>query len=594
MLHFLAGLPRSGSTVLAAILNQHPLVHVSTTSGLHSLIASTREQIETDPVFQTSTVEQRDKEYVSICRGIINGKYEHVTKPIILDKGRTWPIPRVMKNMEKILGRKMKIVATVRNVPDCIASFVKIAKPENLQSFCVNSPLVGHVQQSYISLHLGFQEDPSCFHFVDYDKLLSDPKTQLKHICEFLELPSYDFDFKNIDASTVKEDDEKAWNIPGLHDVKPVLERQSKLTAKDVLGDNYKRFIQARFWFNENEKDLEKPELDISTETAIKGDLVTAKKMVERLHKENPKCDRTAYNMGLFTLMDGKLQEGMAFLDRGRRENVFGNRDIPTPSPMWDGAATGTVLLVLEGGLGDQMHGVRYAKNIADRGCRVVVSCSPELFEIIQEVEGVSAVVCTGTSTCIYHDYWTPSMSVVRPLRYEYKDIKGIPYIPPSRHFNKSNQLTIGLRWQGNPAFEHEQHRIFPPKEFFDAVKIEGVRYISLQRDMGVEHKPGWVEQARLDTWVETKQSIASCDLVISSCTSVAHLAAATGKETWIVTPVLPYYLWALPGDKTPHYDSVTLFRQTKFDYWKDTMKQINKALKAKVKAFNKQKKTIK
>ena len=54
----------------------------------------------------------------------------------------------------------------------------------------------------------------------------------------------------------------------------------------------------------------------------------------------------------------------------------------------------------------------------------------------------------------------------------------------------------------------------------------------------------------------------------------------AMGIETWIVVPILPYYLWALPGDKTPHYDSVTLYRQEKYGCWEAPFKKIKQDLK--------------
>lgn len=71
-----------------------------------------------------------------------------------------------------------------------------------------------------------------------------------------------------------------------------------------------------------------------------------------------------------------------------------------------------------------------------------------------------------------------------------------------------------------------------------------------------------------MDDWTDTAAEIAKCDLVISSCTSIAHCAAAMGVKTWIITPVMPYYLWAMPGDTSPWYDSVRLFRQEKYSEW--------------------------
>ena len=52
------------------------------------------------------------------------------------------------------------------------------------------------------------------------------------------------------------------------------------------------------------------------------------------------------------------------------------------------------------------------------------------------------------------------------------------------------------------------------------------------------------------------------------------------GVETWIVIPILPYYLWALPGNRTPYYDSVTLFRQEKFERWEEPFNKIKEQLK--------------
>jgi hypothetical protein len=84
-----------------------------------------------------------------------------------------------------------------------------------------------------------------------------------------------------------------------------------------------------------------------------------------------------------------------------------------------------------------------------------------------------------------------------------------------------------------------------------------------------------------LATWEDTRNAIASCDLVISSCTSVSHLAAAMGVETWVVVPIMAYYLYALDGEKTPYYDSMTLFRQEVFGEWEEPFNKIKARLTA-------------
>ena len=60
-------------------------------------------------------------------------------------------------------------------------------------------------------------------------------------------------------------------------------------------------------------------------------------------------------------------------------------------------------------------------------------------------------------------------------------------------------------------------------------------------------------------------------------------MAGAMGVDTWIVVPILPYYLWAKPGSKTEWYDSVTLFRQKFYGDWTSPFIEINQQLKVKL-----------
>jgi hypothetical protein len=63
---------------------------------------------------------------------------------------------RVLKDL---LPYKPKIIATVRNIDDCAASFVRVAKPNNVEDFLRNDGLIGHLKESYTVLHSGFQYD---------------------------------------------------------------------------------------------------------------------------------------------------------------------------------------------------------------------------------------------------------------------------------------------------------------------------------------------------------------------------------------------------------------------------------------------------
>ena len=575
-LHFLSGIPRSGSTVLAAILNQNPATHVSTTSGLvHALdgLANTWHSAgllnENDP--------DRTKLAQSM-RGLIDSYYEEIPKPIIIDKGRGWPIPTIMQAMSQVLQHKPKIIATVRSIPDCMSSFVRVAKPENLDEFMATGQLADHLRAAYISLQEGYQFAPECFLIVEYDDLLADPQAQLNRIHEFLELPDFDYDLSNIDGTPVKEDDENLHGYAGMHDIKPKLERQHTTDPKDILQHHYSSFCQPEFWLPTPRTIPTIHDLDLQLAAATTGDFEEGWRIAQKLEKEEPNNYRAAYNSGWYYLRQGQIQKGYRLMDKGRLVGVFGNKHPETITQPWDGIARGTILLYLEGGLGDQIHQIRYAKDIAKLGNKVVVSATGALVPLLNNVECVSAVVQHGAEYGIYHDYWVAGMSAVVPFGFELKDLKGTPYIDKPTVI-KSKKPRIGLRWSGNKAFEDQHHKLFPSDLMFEAVKGLDVEFISLQRDADTDVTPDWVKTVPLDSWFDTQAAIASCDLVISSCTSVTHMAGAMGIDTWVVTPIMPYFLYAIDGDKTPYYDSFTLIRQTEYGSWKEPFIEVKERL---------------
>lgn len=289
---------------------------------------------------------------------------------------------------------------------------------------------------------------------------------------------------------------------------------------------------------------------------------------------------RIIFNLGWHEMRHGNLKKGLEMMDAGRFIKVFGLPVIP--GKLWkDEDLNGkTLLFRCENGLGDQIMNFRFAKDFQAKGARVIVSCLPELMPLFSR----HGFICVDNVAVkhVHYDYWVPAMSVAHMLGYDSHNFPGKPYLTakPKNLYSKPNTLKVGIRWAGNPEFEHEQHRKFDPQPLIDLHQLDGVTLYSLQRDEDlIDGLPFADLRDQMKTFEDTASIIQGLDLVITSCTSVAHLSAALGKETWILVPVMPYYAWSAPGNKSVWYDSVTLFRQEKYGNWDVPMAAIKEAL---------------
>jgi ADP-heptose:LPS heptosyltransferase len=73
---------------------------------------------------------------------------------------------------------------------------------------------------------------------------------------------------------------------------------------------------------------------------------------------------------------------------------------------------------------------------------------------------------------------------------------------------------------------------------------------------------------AELSDFAETAALAEEMDLVISVCTSVAHLAGALARPTWVLLSFMPDYRWMLDRPDSPWYPTATLLRQRSFGDW--------------------------
>ena len=332
--------------------------------------------------------------------------------------------------------------------------------------------------------------------------------------------------------------------------------------------------------------------IDQELNLMIRGRFSEAWKIAEILQKEMPDDYRAKFNRGWFLLNQGNLQEGFQALERGRALGVYGDTKLNTTKPIWDQSDLKgkVVILKLESGYGDNIISVRFATEIHKRGGICILCCGKSLHSLFSRIEGVKERITLEQVPSTYHDFWIPGFSASWLFGHTFETLPNKPYLnahPESvtiwKTILNSNKPKIGIRWSGNPLFEHQQFRLFPSKKIINLHKEnEHLQFYSLQRDNDIVELPKDVVdlQHLLLSWEDTAACIENMDLVITSCTSIAHLSAAMGKPTWVITPILPYFVWAYGTDHSPWYQETTrVFRQEVFGEWDAPFEKIAKEL---------------
>jgi hypothetical protein len=332
--------------------------------------------------------------------------------------------------------------------------------------------------------------------------------------------------------------------------------------------------------------------IDQQLNLMVRGRFEDAWKLSEKIQETEPDNLRHMFNRGWFFIHRGDFQTGFQLLEAGRHVKVYGGPFLTHKKPIWNNhdITDKTVVINGEGGFGDQMIFVRFAKEIMQRKGKCVVICDEVLKSLFARVPGVHEAINPSEIQSIEFDYWIPGFSTSWIFGHTKDTVPNEPYMFPNplsvtnwKQIIKTDKLKVGIKWSGNPKYEHQQFRYFPPSSLINICDDERVQFYSLQRDNDLVELPEHIIdlQHLLISWEDTAACIANLDLVITSCTSIAHLASAMGKPTWIVVPILPYHIWAYGGKHSPWYQKSTqIFRQTKFGCWNKPFEDIKEKLK--------------
>jgi sulfotransferase len=195
----------------------------------------------------------------------MNNFYKDVKEPVVIDREKAWGTPGNLALIKEYITPTPKIIFTVRDILDIIASFVKMdatylkTNTANSGSFHLNyrsekDSVVEHLMSDYgdidkalLSLSSAFlPENKSVFHIVEYNDLVLKPEETMSGIYKFLELPEYKHNFKKIEK--VEVDDDESIGLPkNLHEIRKSISKST--TSTDILSDYIKhKYSNMEFW----------------------------------------------------------------------------------------------------------------------------------------------------------------------------------------------------------------------------------------------------------------------------------------------------------------------------------------------------------
>jgi Flp pilus assembly protein TadD len=318
-----------------------------------------------------------------------------------------------------------------------------------------------------------------------------------------------------------------------------------------------------------------------------------ARRAFEHAAALRPDFAQAVFNAATCSLLEGDLLAGWPGFESRRWTGENGLRQFETPE--WRGGrmTTGPLLVHADQGLGDTFQFCRFlSKAAALAGCEVIFECQPELADLMTRSLTGIRVIGRGDRPPT-HAAHVALASLPGILQISLPDLPGqTEYVKADAglvaefqrrlQVDRDRRPIVGCVWRGNRLQFVDDQRSVRLSDFAAALNQDGIRFVSLQ--VGDEAKSEFdaVRPANMEwlgdwlhSFTDTAAVLAIADLVISVDTSVAHLAGALGRPTWVLLPHTPDWRWMLGRDDSPWYPSARLFRQNQPRSHADLLAQV-------------------
>jgi tetratricopeptide (TPR) repeat protein len=312
------------------------------------------------------------------------------------------------------------------------------------------------------------------------------------------------------------------------------------------------------------------------------------------------------WNLALLQLLIGDFEAGWAGQEARWKTPRLSATHARFSKPKWLGTepiAGKTILAWANEGLGDSFQFVRYVPRLAARGARVILVVQDGLCALLSGMEGVAECWPISRKPLPEFDFHIPLSSLPWVFGTRLDTIPAdVPYVPApaasrvlafEARLGAHDRLRVGLVWAGNPKHNNDRNRSMPLRLLAPILDLDAI-FVSLQKDLRPDDRVFLAERkemvdltADLGDYTDTAALISCLDLVITVDTSVAHLAGALGRPTWILLPYTPDYRWLLDRDDSPWYPTTRLFRQTEMGDYVSVIARVRAELGARIAAWS-------
>jgi len=323
--------------------------------------------------------------------------------------------------------------------------------------------------------------------------------------------------------------------------------------------------------------------------------------VAQRAGQLDPANPLVIWALAMLQLAQGDYANGWA----NHESRWFGSRElrdaVPNlPSPRWNGESfKGRTLFVWgEQGNGDAIQFARFLPRIAARvheeGGRLVYCCFSQLLPLFARsfAESVDEIVPHDTAVLPAHDFHLPLGSLPLVLGVtEDRLADAAHYLKPasdpvarrSAGPRAQRPLRVGLVWSGSRTHQRNPLRAIDPLLYARAFHgVEGVEFVCLQVDAAddvaaMRHAGLSIEDPTVawGSYDDTASALSTLDLVVTVCTSVAHLAGALGVPTWLLLDVNPHWVWSTERTDSAWYPGLKLYRQSAYRQWEPVVERV-------------------